>query len=65
TEGKLKPFLVDLIRFRPVSNAIAAHTSIEHESPQVIVLHKGKVLYHATHNGIVYSDIKESLAIKN
>ena len=65
TEGKVKPFLVDLIRYRPVSNAIAELTSIEHESPQVIVLHKGQVLYHATHNGIVYADIKDSLINEN
>jgi len=65
TEKIVIPYFIDLIRYRQISDAIAQHTSIEHESPQVIILHKGKILYQATHNGILYQELKESLSFEN
>lgn len=34
---------------RPVSNAIEARFGIRHESPQAIVVHGGRVVWHASH----------------
>jgi bacillithiol system protein YtxJ len=62
TEEKVTPYFLDLVQFRHVSDAIAIQTGVQHESPQVILVHKGKVLYQASHNGIVYDDLLESLA---
>lgn len=43
---------LDLIRFRELSNAIADKTGVYHESPQAILLVKGKVVYQASHERI-------------
>lgn len=61
TDQIVSAFYIDLLRYRQISNAIAKHTGIQHESPQSIIFHKGKVLYEASHNGIDYSDMLESL----
>lgn len=58
-------FYLDLIQFRPVSNWIAQKFGVEHESPQVIVLENGKVVYFASHTAIHWDDILESLNVKS
>lgn len=45
-------FLLDLIKHRDVSNAIEATLSVRHESPQLIIVQNGNVLYHESHLGI-------------
>ncbi len=50
--GKASAWLLDLIRFREVSNEIAARYGVPHESPQVIVLVGGKAVYDASHMDI-------------
>ncbi len=57
----LSPYFLDLLRFRELSNQIAREFNIEHQSPQVIVLQNGKVLYHNSHFGISYEEIKRSI----
>lgn len=52
---------LDLIRYREVSNEIAKRSRIEHESPQVIILVNGKVLYHASHHMILPNEIMDKL----
>ncbi|HEX5171646.1 MAG TPA: bacillithiol system redox-active protein YtxJ [Cyclobacteriaceae bacterium] len=58
-----KPFFLDLIAYRDISNAIAATFRIEHESPQVLLIHKGQSIYTSSHLGINYQDILN--AVKN
>lgn len=43
---------LDLLRFRPISNQIAAEWNIPHQSPQAILIKDGNILYHTSHNGI-------------
>ena len=45
-------YFLDLITYRAVSNYISDKTAVVHQSPQSILLWKGKVIYHASHNGI-------------
>ena len=59
--GHLKPYYLDLVRFRPISNAIAEKFEVEHESPQVLIIQNGKTIYHESHWGIDYEKIKEIL----
>lgn len=54
-------YLLDLIRYRSLSNALAERLKVEHESPQVMVLSKGAVVHHASHTGIDWADIESSL----
>ncbi|UYW02319.1 bacillithiol system redox-active protein YtxJ [Flavobacterium agricola] len=48
----LKLFFLDLLAHRDISNAIAERLFIQHESPQIIVLKKEKVVYSASHSAI-------------
>lgn len=45
-------YFIDLLRFRDVSNALASLTGVQHESPQVIIVHNGQAVYNASHNEI-------------
>ena len=52
-EQNTDAYYLDLIAFRPVSNEIADLFSVEHASPQVIVLENEKVIAHNSHEGIL------------
>jgi monothiol bacilliredoxin len=54
-------FILDLITYREVSNAIADRFSIRHESPQLILIRDGRVIYSASHGYINMSDAIESI----
>lgn len=54
---KISPYYLDLIAFRSISNLIAERFGIPHESPQVLLIKKGKVTYHESHYGISYAEI--------
>jgi len=59
----VRVYYLDLLSFREISNQIAAHFNVEHESPQILVIRNGKVIFHRSHLGIDYDSIKA--AIKN
>jgi bacillithiol system protein YtxJ len=42
-------WIVDVIARRSLSREVAARTGVEHESPQVILLAGGEVVYDASH----------------
>ncbi|MBW3469174.1 bacillithiol system redox-active protein YtxJ [Arthrospiribacter ruber] len=56
---KIKPYYLDLISFREISNQIAEEFGIMHQSPQVILIKDGKAVYDNSHMGISYRDIME------
>lgn len=43
---------VDVVKNRVLSTEIAKRTHVRHESPQVIVLRNGRVIWHASHSAI-------------
>lgn len=45
-------YFVDVIGSRPVSTALADTLDVRHESPQIILLSKGEVLWHESHGGV-------------
>lgn len=55
----LTPYYLDLLRFREVSNQVAQEFSVRHESPQVLVIDNGQCVYHTSHMGINYDDLKK------
>lgn len=59
----LKPYYLDLIAYRPISNQIAERFGIQHESPQVLVIEKGECIYTASHMGINYQELKKFSSI--
>lgn len=51
-ESNYDLIFLDLIAHRDVSNAIEAQLQVRHESPQVLIVQNGKVVYHASHDDI-------------
>ena len=45
-------FLVDVIKHRPLSRALAERIGVAHESPQAIVLRDGVATWHRSHYDI-------------
>lgn len=43
---------LDLLNHRDLSNLLAEKTGVVHQSPQVIVIYKNQVIYHASHQNI-------------
>lgn len=54
-------YYLDLIAHRNISNSIAQKFDVVHESPQLIVIHKGKAIYDTSHMGISYTELKSLL----
>lgn len=53
------PYYLDLIKHRDVSNAIAHRYGVRHQSPQVLVIVKGRCIFSQTHLEISVEDILE------
>jgi bacillithiol system protein YtxJ len=51
-------YLLDLIRYRNISNRIAKDFEVRHESPQVLVIENGKCVYNESHSGISFDEIE-------
>lgn len=60
-EGAAKPYFLDLIAHRDVSNEIASRFGVTHQSPQVIVVKNGKAVYNASHDSIDAGVVKGKL----
>ena len=58
--SSLKPYYLDLLAHRNISDAIAARYNIVHESPQALIISKGKCIFSQTHMGI---DVEEMLGV--
>lgn len=52
-------YYLDLLEYRPISAAIATQFSVEHQSPQLIVLKNGLVVHHASHSDIDAASLKK------
>jgi bacillithiol system protein YtxJ len=51
-EASMPAYFLDLIAHRDISNAIADRYSIEHESPQLLIIQGKKVIFHSSHTMI-------------
>lgn len=54
-------YFLDLIAYRDLSNLLAEKTHVVHQSPQVIVINNGQVVYNESHNGIRAQEIEAKL----
>ncbi len=52
-------YLLDLLSYREVSNAIAEELNVTHQSPQVIVLKDQQVIHTESHHGIDVKKIQQ------
>jgi bacillithiol system protein YtxJ len=56
----VKPYLLDLLNFRPISNAIATEFGVQHESPQLLMIKDGEVKLHDSHYSINLNKVLEN-----
>ena len=61
----VKPYFLDLIQYRQISDGVADHYQIRHESPQVLIIQNGYCIYHSSHIAISADDIKSILRNRN
>lgn len=54
-------YYLDLLQYRNVSNKIAEVTGVQHQSPQVLLIKDGEVVYEETHHAINPGKLKEYL----
>ena len=59
---KVMTFYLDLIRYRETSDAIERTLRVEHQSPQVILIHEGKAIYDTSHMAIDGRQIASELS---
>ena len=52
---------LDLIRYRPVSNAVADEFGVEHESPQVLLIRNESIVYTASHMSISMPELEAAV----
>ena len=58
---KVKPYLLDLLSYREISNEIERKFDVHHESPQVIIIENGRSIYDSSHFDINFNDIRNRL----
>jgi bacillithiol system protein YtxJ len=58
--AEVKAYYLDLLSYRDLSRQIAQRFGIVHESPQVLIISKGQCVYHASHLGISYAEVKQN-----
>lgn len=58
-------YLLDLLSYRDVSNAVAQKLNVVHQSPQVIILFDKEVIHTESHHGIDIKKIQQIVSSKN
>ncbi len=54
-------YYLDLLQYRPISNLIATQFSVEHQSPQLLLIQEGICTYHESQQAIYFEDILENI----
>ena len=57
----LEKYFLDLITFRDISDTVARHFEVHHESPQVLLIVAGKCVFHTSHLGISFDVIAQAV----
>jgi len=58
-DEQIKLYFLDLLAFRDISNKIASRFNVPHQSPQLLVIKDGKVVYDASHSSIQSEKLNE------
>ena len=58
-DGVVDVYFLDLIAYREISNKIADEFGITHQSPQILLIKDGKVIYDESHEGIDANVLKQ------
>lgn len=60
-ETEIKMYFLDLLENRALSQDISIKFKVAHQSPQVLVIKKGEVVYNDSHDYINFDKIKQIL----
>ncbi len=52
-------YYLDLLSYREVSNAIEAQYQVMHQSPQLLLIKNGSVIFHTSHYDILEVDVNK------
>ncbi|MDD3721524.1 MAG: bacillithiol system redox-active protein YtxJ [Lutibacter sp.] len=58
-ENEIVMYFLDLLEYRTLSNDISEKFKVAHQSPQVLVIKNGEVIYNDSHYSITVKAIKE------
>lgn len=61
----LSAYMLDVISHNQFAREIGKFFGIPHQSPQVMIIDQGKVVYEQSHFGIKYSEVEEILGKLN
>ena len=56
---RVKPYFLDLIAYRTISNQVAQEFDVAHQSPQLLLIKNGQCVYHSSHMAINYNNLKK------
>lgn len=57
----IKPYYLDLLANRPISNRIENEFGVAHESPQVLLIRNGECVYDASHMAISFASLQRAV----
>ncbi|MCE7996698.1 MAG: bacillithiol system redox-active protein YtxJ [Roseivirga sp.] len=57
----IKPYFLDLIANRNISNIVAEMFNVYHQSPQIIVIKNGKAVFDDSHMGVSFQAVKNAI----
>jgi bacillithiol system protein YtxJ len=58
---KIAPYYLDLLNHRDISNEIAFHFKVQHQSPQILLVKNRVVVYNSSHENIDATELKKYL----
>lgn len=58
-DEQIKLYFLDLLAHRDISNKIASRFNVPHQSPQMLVIKDGKVVFDASHSSIQSEKLNE------
>lgn len=61
SEDDFEFYYLDLLKFRNISNRIATDLSVQHQSPQIIIVKDGKAIYDMSHHRISAASLRSAL----
>ena len=60
-QDKVTPYFLDLLEYRSISNEIATRFNVMHQSPQLLLIKNGIVIYHVSHDSIDAQELKNKI----
>jgi bacillithiol system protein YtxJ len=58
---EIKPYYLDLLHFREVSDAVAERFGVYHQSPQILLIKGGNVIFDTSHGDIDVTTLRDKI----